>query len=330
MSKGPITTRWEKKPADADLTPDPQKKKRRGCLMPIIIAVLIFVIGGSLLPSSDPSDAGATTDINNTQDVPSDRNIPDDVPSTDSDAQQDEKREALNKSLGGSVLFYDNVRNDVTGKWRTLVFYSSENIVDHAVEYYEAYFSSDDEVHMAVNLGLKTTSVMTVGIKGIMFVDVHEYIDGEEHDANDLAGGDLLKQYMIDLETGEIEDLADSSDDDEGEEDPQESTGFVIPFPEPEPAPAPEPEPTSEPAPSTSSGGGSGGGGTRTSGSTGSDTIEITGSLDRTAYWTSGGKSYHFSASCSTLARSKNILSGTLQDALDAGKLDPCDRCAYG
>ena len=88
-------------------------------------------------------------------------------------------REALDDALGGTT-FYENVRNDVTGKWRVLVFYSAENIVDHAVEYYNAYFSADDEIHIAVNLGLKTTSVMNVS-GGVMYVSVHEYIRSEEH-----------------------------------------------------------------------------------------------------------------------------------------------------
>lgn len=50
----------------------------------------------------------------------------------------------------------------------------------------------------------------------------------------------------------------------------------------------------------------------------------------QTVYWTPNGKSYHFDQNCSTLSRSKTILSGTLQQALDAGKTDPCDICAGG
>lgn len=126
-------------------------------------------------------------------------------PPTETEPEPD-AREALDDALGGTT-FYENVRNDVTGKWRVLVFYSAENIVDHAVEYYNAYFSADDEIHIAVNLGLKTTSVMNVS-GGVMYVDVHEYVDKEEHDAKVLGGGDLLKSYTVNLETGEIEDIS--------------------------------------------------------------------------------------------------------------------------
>ena len=41
-------------------------------------------------------------------------------------------------------------------------------------------------------------------------------------------------------------------------------------------------------------------------------------------YWTPNGKSYHTTRSCSTLSRSKTILSGT---QAESGKSDPCDRC---
>ena len=43
-----------------------------------------------------------------------------------------------------------------------------------------------------------------------------------------------------------------------------------------------------------------------------------------TVYWTPNGKSYHTTKSCSTLSRSKTILSGTMSES---GKYDPCDRC---
>lgn len=46
-----------------------------------------------------------------------------------------------------------------------------------------------------------------------------------------------------------------------------------------------------------------------------------------TYYWTPGGKSYHMSENCTTLKRSKTILSGTLDEAKGAGKNDPCNVC---
>jgi len=50
----------------------------------------------------------------------------------------------------------------------------------------------------------------------------------------------------------------------------------------------------------------------------------------RIVYNTPTGKSYHYSKSCSTLSRSKTILSGTLAEALSSSHNDPCNICAGG
>lgn len=46
-------------------------------------------------------------------------------------------------------------------------------------------------------------------------------------------------------------------------------------------------------------------------------------------YWTASGKSYHSTSGCPTLKRSKNIYSGSLNDARNAGKFDPCNICIH-
>lgn len=55
-----------------------------------------------------------------------------------------------------------------------------------------------------------------------------------------------------------------------------------------------------------------------------------TAAKESVVYWTPGGKSYHNSRSCTSLKRSKTVLSGSLQDALNSGKSDPCNLCANG
>jgi hypothetical protein len=44
-------------------------------------------------------------------------------------------------------------------------------------------------------------------------------------------------------------------------------------------------------------------------------------------YWVPNGKSYHYSKGCRSLARSKTIYSGSLTEAKQAGKHDPCNNC---
>lgn len=50
---------------------------------------------------------------------------------------------------------------------------------------------------------------------------------------------------------------------------------------------------------------------------------------DRIVYYVPNGKSYHYSRNCPTLARSKTVLSGKLQDVINMGKSDPCDKCVH-
>lgn len=76
----------------------------------------------------------------------------------------------------------------------------------------------------------------------------------------------------------------------------------------------------------STSGGSTSGSGGSTGGSTsgGSVTTNEPEKTDRTVYWTSKGKSYHYDINCRTLARSKNILQGP---GSQCPKTDPCNVC---
>lgn len=49
--------------------------------------------------------------------------------------------------------------------------------------------------------------------------------------------------------------------------------------------------------------------------------------VSNTVYWTPNGKSYHSTRNCTTLKRSKTILSGTVSEAIASGHGDPCNVC---
>ena len=46
-----------------------------------------------------------------------------------------------------------------------------------------------------------------------------------------------------------------------------------------------------------------------------------------TVYWVKSGEVWHISLDCPSLSRSKNILSGTAEEAMSAGKSRVCKRC---
>ena len=47
-------------------------------------------------------------------------------------------------------------------------------------------------------------------------------------------------------------------------------------------------------------------------------------------YWGKYSKSYHFDPDCQTLLRSKEVFHGTIEQAFEEGRTDPCDFCAGG
>lgn len=123
-------------------------------------------------------------------------------------SEEEKLRDALNEKIDGNITYSDEVRNDATGHWRLARVATTADITDYVLDYYKAYFASDDEVHVIVNFTTNTTTVVTVMSGSTLSVDVHEYVDKEEHDAKILAGGDLLASYFVDIETGEIEKIS--------------------------------------------------------------------------------------------------------------------------
>lgn len=199
--------------------------KDKGIVFPFLLFALFFLVsvgsmflahkGTDISISSGKSDTEPSVQQNDGEPKGNETDmliIPDEDDSVDSGKtsnEVNELQEDLKEALGeGSGLFYKEVRNDVTGRWRLFVYYSSETVIDHAVDYYNAYFESDDEIHWVVNLGLETTSSIMYS-SGYLFIDVHEYVEDEEHDAKVLGGGMLLKSYSVNLSSGEIEDLSE-------------------------------------------------------------------------------------------------------------------------
>ena len=126
---------------------------------------------------------------------------------SDEPEEEDNKEAADEEENVLTFFFSDNVNNDVTGKWRISKVATTRKATDYALEYYKTLFSSDDEIHGIVNFTDSTTIRITSVFSDTIDVSVLSYVDGEEHDAKLLFGGDLLEDYWINVETGEIEDI---------------------------------------------------------------------------------------------------------------------------
>ena len=105
-----------------------------------------------------------------------------------------------------NIYYYDNVKNDVTGNWRYSMTADNIDIENYALSYYKTYFKSDSEIHGIVNFTRNTTSSIRVN-GGILFLDIYDYVDGEEKDAKLMFSGTLLKSYMIYTDNGDIQQI---------------------------------------------------------------------------------------------------------------------------
>lgn len=100
----------------------------------------------------------------------------------------------------------NKVRNDVTGKWRVSTISADVQMVEYAKDYYQWKFTSDDEIHCIVNFYNNTTTKIQY-LSGNLFVTVHEYVKGEEHDANLMFSGTVLQDFIVYLDNGDIEQI---------------------------------------------------------------------------------------------------------------------------
>lgn len=98
------------------------------------------------------------------------------------------------------------VNNDVTGNWRIATIAENIEMQDYALDYYKEHFKSDVEIHAIVNFNYKTTTKISV-MGNLLDVSVYEYVDKEEHDAKLLFSGTLLKEYHVNIDNGEIEEI---------------------------------------------------------------------------------------------------------------------------
>ena len=100
------------------------------------------------------------------------------------------------------------VYGDVTGNWRYSGFSESGiDITEYALDYYNKYFESDKEIHAVVNFANKTTTQISFSM-GMLFVTVREYVDGEEHDAKLTFSGNVLQDFIVYTDNGDIEDIS--------------------------------------------------------------------------------------------------------------------------
>lgn len=166
--------------------------------------MLALLLCGIMAASPAPVLAGSKKDAKQEQQKDSEKSKKDKKDKKDKKSKE-KKVEAGSHIIDDIEFSYSpEVRNDVTGNWRICTMADSDaDVFDYCVDYYKEMFLSDDEIHGIVNFSTNTTSKISVLYDGVLDVCTYDYLDGEEHDAKLLFGGDLLKEDFISIETGE-------------------------------------------------------------------------------------------------------------------------------
>ncbi len=110
------------------------------------------------------------------------------------------------KSLSGIRFAVNKVQNDVTGNWKISTINEDIDIEYYAAAYAKLYIHNKSQVHAIVNFTRNTTtSIKKDG--NIIYVDIYDYVNGEEFDADLLFTGTLLQQYFVYVDNGDIEKI---------------------------------------------------------------------------------------------------------------------------
>lgn len=165
----------------------------------IIMNAYTESVSGINAPESSGSD-------NTTETNQADKQKSDNKKAKDEQAKNKEVESGSYEIADSTFFFSDSVRDDVTEKWRLSKVNTGVSAEDYAKEYYETLFSSDDEIHAIVNFALNTTACLSV-FSDKVNVCIYEYVDGEEHSAKDLFGGNKLGEYDVNIKTGKIEKI---------------------------------------------------------------------------------------------------------------------------
>lgn len=205
-----------------------------GVLVPILIAALsciILFLGGAVA-----FGVWYTVDSRATQ---QETEPPEEIPSAPQIRTIAQDGSVVyNLPCGMELTYYDSVPGDTTGRWRAATTSFGSAPSNHAAEYYNNVFSSDDEIHAICDTTLKTTTRIKVE-QGLLIVDTLKYVDGEEKDAKILFSGDVLRSKVFDKETGKSVKVGK---EDKPSPTPEEES--------PSPSVSPSPTPSETPKPS--------------------------------------------------------------------------------
>lgn len=183
------------------------KKEKGGRLKTVLIVFAVLIILGGIGSAFDNKSSETNNESSSTDETVSPKESGNNESSSETLPDTSANTESTDDNpLGFNVAFSDTYRNDVTGNWRLAEIAEDIHIEEYALDYYNSYFESDSEIHIVINFTLNTTTRISV-MGNLLDVSIMEYVDKEEHDAKLACSGMLLKEYHVNIDTGEIEEI---------------------------------------------------------------------------------------------------------------------------
>lgn len=175
----------------------------------LMVVLVLGIIGGAMGGNNESDNPSSFADSQKTQPEGTEEQKTEETTSTEEPPQHRENSIGISDKDIESIeanFTVSTVRNDTTGNWRISAIAENVDMQEYALSYYQKYFTDDKEIHGIVNFNFNTTTKISV-IGDMLDVTVYEYVDGEEHDADKLFSGMLLKQYFVYLDNGDIEEV---------------------------------------------------------------------------------------------------------------------------
>lgn len=189
---------------------DSQKGNAKKCdklISAVVVLILMLAISNIGRSKDDNSPEKAQTVAVETVETQEDEHTEDIASTEDAVTTEEDEKQALKDDMIQKyhLVVLAGPHDDKTGKLHVAGYTAVVHPQDIAEEYYKAFFEDDSEIHCLWSNAYNTISKISLIDSSTLDVTVHEYRDKEEHYADQILGGQVYEQYLVHLDTGEVE-----------------------------------------------------------------------------------------------------------------------------
>lgn len=182
-------------------------KKGDKLISAVVVLILMLAISNIGRSKDDNSPEKAQTVAVETVETQEDEHTEDIASTEDAVTTEEDEKQALKDDMIQKyhLVVLAGPHDDKTGKLHVAGYTAVVHPQDIAEEYYKAFFEDDSEIHCLWSNAYNTISKVSLIDSNTLDVTVHEYRDKEEHYADQILGGQVYEQYLVHLDTGEVE-----------------------------------------------------------------------------------------------------------------------------